>query len=200
MPDLPDTRYSLLMEVAESANQEAWQEFAAIYRPVVYRLARRRGLQDADAEDLAQQVLVVVSKKIGDWRPSTPRGAFRGWLTTITHNAVINALTRKGGVAAVGGTGMMKKLQAIPAQSESLAEVEEELRRGLFRQAAELIRPEFQESTWAAFWLTAVEELNIVAVARRLGKNEGTIYAARSRIMRRLKEKVQELQSQPPES
>src|SRR6266853_60663 len=79
MTELPDTRESLLLRVCDPANAEAWREFAAIYRPAVYRLARRRGLQDADAEDLAQRVLVVVSRKIADWRPTSPRGAWRGW-------------------------------------------------------------------------------------------------------------------------
>lgn len=195
MPDLPDTRESLLLKVAEPANAEAWQEFAAIYRPAVYRLARKRGLQDADAEDLAQRVLVVVSHKIAEWRPTSPKGAFRAWLVTIARNAIVNALTRRTPDAAVGGSSMLGRLGNQPDRNEANAEtdIDEEFRRGLFRRAAEQIRPEFQEATWSAFWLTAVEGLAIDEAARQLGKHEGSVYASRSRIMRRLKQKVQEL-------
>ena len=200
MPELPDTRQSLLAKVADSANPEAWQEFTAIYRPAVYRLARRRGLQDADAEDLAQQVLVVISRKIAEWRPTSPQGAFRGWLATIARNAIVNAITRGGKLAAVGGSSVLKQLQNHPDRDGSIAEIEEEFRRGLFRQAAESIRPEFQEATWNAFWLTAVEGLAIEDAADKLGKSAGTVYASRSRIMRRLKDKVQELEARQPES
>jgi RNA polymerase sigma factor (sigma-70 family) len=194
MPELPDTRDSLLLKVGEPANAEAWQEFTAIYRPAVYRLARKRGLQDADAEDLAQRVLVVVSQKIAEWRPASPQGAFRGWLITIARNAIINALTRGARNSAVGGSSMLARLDRQPDRNGEFegADIDEEVRRGLFRQAAEQIRPEFQEATWSAFWLTAVEGLAIDEVARRLDKNEGSIYASLSRIMRRLKEKILE--------
>jgi RNA polymerase sigma-70 factor (ECF subfamily) len=195
MPELPDTRHSLLMKVAESANPDAWREFTAIYRPAVYRLARRRGLQDADAEDLAQQVLVIISRKIADWRPAAPSGAFRAWLTTIARNAIVNALTRGTKQIGVGGSGTLDRLGNQPSRDEVEPEIDEEVRRGLFRQAAEQIRPEFEESTWAAFWLTAVEGLAVEDVARRLGKKTGSIYAARSRIMRRLKEQIQEMET-----
>jgi RNA polymerase sigma factor (sigma-70 family) len=194
MPDLPDTRHSLLVKVAESANPEAWREFTAIYRPAVYRLARRRGLQDADAEDLAQQVLVIVSRKISDWRPTSPAGAFRAWLTTIARNAIVNALTRGTKQIGVGGSGTLDRLNEHPGREKVEPEIDEEVRRGLFRQAAESIRPEFEEATWAAFWLTAVEGLAVEDAARRLGKKTGSIYAARSRIMRRLKDEVQEME------
>jgi RNA polymerase sigma-70 factor (ECF subfamily) len=197
MSELPDTRESLLLKVAEPANAEAWQEFAAIYRPSVYRLARRRGLQDADAEDLAQRVLVTIARKIAEWRPTSPHRAFRAWLAAIARNAIVNALTRGSRDIAAGGSVGQDRFENEPGREETLREIEpeidEEFRRGLFRQAAEQIRREFQESTWTAFWLTAVEGMAIEDAARRLGKNAGSIYASRSRIMRRLKDKVQEL-------
>ncbi|MBS0265254.1 MAG: sigma-70 family RNA polymerase sigma factor [Planctomycetes bacterium] len=199
MPELPDTRQTLLAKVGDSSNPEAWREFTAIYRPAVYRLARRRGLQDADADDLAQQVLLVISRKIADWRPTSPQGAFRRWLATIARHAIINALTRGHNVVAEGGSGVLQQLQNQPDRDTSLADIEEEFRRGVFRQAAESIRPEFQESTWNAFWLTAVEGLPIEEAADTLGKSTGTVYASRSRIMRRLKDKVQELEARQSE-
>jgi len=65
MPEFPETRTSLLVRIQSPHDGEAWREFVAIYRPVVYRLARRRGLQDADAEDLSQRVVIAVQRAIG---------------------------------------------------------------------------------------------------------------------------------------
>lgn len=204
MTKLPETRESLLLRVGDPANAEAWREFAAIYRPAVYRLARRRGLQDADAEDLSQRVLVAISQKIADWRPTSPQGAFRAWVTVIARNLALNALTRTRIDSAKGGTSVIERLARQPAREGSGnaqggaeltgGEFDDEYRRALFRLTSDQIRGEFQESTWQAFWMTTVEGIPIAEAARRLAKSEGVIYAGRSRVMRRLKQKVQEFE------
>lgn len=197
MTRLPDTRASLLVRVGNPADAEAWREFAAIYRPAAYRLARRRGLQDADAEDLAQRVLVAISERIADWSPASPRGSFRAWLSVVARNQIVNALTRRRPDRAPGGSGVVEKLAERPAADSGLPDWEEEYRRSLFRLAADEVRPEFHETTWHAFWLTAVEGQSVAETAARLGKSEGVVYAGRSRVMRRLKERVRELESEP---
>lgn len=205
MSDLPDTRESLLLRVGDPANAEAWREFAAIYRPAVYRMARRRGLQDADAEDLSQRVLVAISQRIADWRPTSPQGAFRAWVAVIARNLALNALTRPRIDSGKGGTSVIERLARQPAREEAGGELaarefDDEYRRALFRLTSEQIRGEFQEATWQAFWLTAVEGVPITEAARRLGKSEGVIYAGRSRVMRRLKQKVREFELAQAES
>ncbi len=210
MTELPDTRESLLLRVGDPANAEAWREFAAIYRPAVYRMARRRGLQDADAEDLSQRVLVAISQKIADWRPTSPHGAFRAWVSVIARNLALNALTRARLDTAKGGTSVVERLARQPDREESVREqrgedvtgreFNDECRRAVFRLVSEQIRGEFQEPTWQAFWLTAVEGMPIAEAARRLGKSIGVIYAGRSRVMRRLKEKVREFELAQAES
>ena len=199
MTELPETRESLLLRVGDPANAEAWREFAAIYRPAVYRLARRRGLQDADAEDLSQRVLVAISQKIADWRPTSPQGAFRAWVTVIARNLALNALTRTRIDSAKGGTSVIERLARQPAQEGSGGELtarefNDEYRRALFRRMSDQICGEFQESTWQAFWMTTVEGIPIAEAARQLGKTEGVIYAGRSRVMQRLKQKVREFE------
>src|SRR6185295_10812450 len=112
----------------DRADVEAWREFAAIYRPAAYRLARRRGMQDADAEDLAQRVLVTISEKIATWRPTSPKGSFRAWLSVVARNQIVNAVTRRRPDSATGGSGVVERLNNHPATEELNDEFEEEYR------------------------------------------------------------------------
>ncbi len=193
MSPSPETRHSLLVRLADRADFEAWQEFSEIYRPVVYRLAIRRGLQDADADDLAQQVLSAVSKAIDRWHYDPARAKFRTWLHRIARNLIVNALTRGSPDRAAGGDFSELQLAEQAAGDGPDSDlVRIEFRREVFRWAAQRIRDEFHANTWDAFWLTAVDDESVDAAAKRLGISCGSVYAARSRIMRRLKEKVRE--------
>ncbi len=190
MSPSPETRASLLMRLRDRADRAAWQEFANIYTPVVYRLALRKGLQHADAEDLSQQVLAAIAKAIDRWETDALRAKFRTWLHRIAQNQIINALTRAAPDRATGDSDVMANLRAKTADSADSELIQLELRREVFRWAAERIRCEFRPVTWDAFWLTAVENLSVEQTAQRLELSCGAIYAARSRIMRRLKEQV----------
>ena len=197
MPEMPETRESLLVRVKDPRDYEAWSQFVAVYRPVIYRLARKRGLQDANAHDLTQHVLMAVAKAVDGWQTNPSRGRFRFWLMRVARNAIINALTRVRPDAGIGGTSLLRLLEQQPDRNPSTPEdLDHEYRREVFRWAAQQIRREFQESTWDAFWLTTVEGKEIGEAASTLKKTVGAIYAARSRIMRRLKQKVCEYESQ----
>ena len=197
MSQWPETRETLLLKIRDPADAVAWEQFVAAYRPAILRLARRRGLQDADAENLAQQVLTSVSLAIGRWEKDASRGTFRSWLLRIARNQIVNAITRRPRDAGRGGTSVLEQLEQHPAQEQAvIALVDEEHRRAVFRWAADEIRPEFQEATWLGFWLTTVEGLPVETAAAELGKSVGSIYAARSRVMRRLKVKVHEFEQE----
>ena len=196
MVEFPDTSQSLIARVRDLSDGAAWTEFLAIYRPVVYRMARRRGMQDADAQDVTQQVLLAVSQAIGDWEPGPGRPPFRAWLVTITRNAVTKALTRKRPDAGTGSSSVMQLLDAQPADApETTAEFVLESRREALRWAADQIRPEFSAVTWRLFWDTAVEGRSVAKVAAATGRSTGAIYMARFRVLQRLKEKAQEVSS-----
>src|SRR5262245_39411486 len=115
MSPSPETRQSLLVRLVDRADEEAWHEFARIYGPVVYRLAVRKGLQHADAEDLAQQVLTAVSRAIDRWQTDPTRARFRTWLHRIAHNLIVNALTRAAPDRAAGDTGTLDQLHKAAA-------------------------------------------------------------------------------------
>ena len=189
----PETRATLLIRLKDQADDEAWSEFTEIYRPVIYRLACRRGMQPADADDLVQQVLTSVARVIDRWEADPERGRFRTWLNRVATNAIITAFTRGRPDRGSGDTGLRDLLDAQPASEGNESElIRIEQRREIFRWAAREIRSEFQPATWDAFWMTAVEGLDVENAGRALGRSPGSIYAARSRVMRRLKEKVQE--------
>jgi RNA polymerase sigma factor (sigma-70 family) len=191
--EYPETRASLLVRLRDCADQEAWAEFVEIYRPVIYRLACRKGLQHADADDLAQQVLVAVASAVHRWEPDETRGRFRTWLQRIAQNLIINALTRRGPDRASGDEGVHDLLSQRAAPEGPDSELlRAEYRRELFNWAARQIRAEFQPATWQAFWQTAIEGRAVHEVAHLLGKKPGAIYAARGRVMRRLKVKILE--------
>lgn len=185
MPGFPTTRLSLLVRLRDAADQAAWEEFVSIYQPAICRFARRRGLQAADAHDLAQNVLSAVAQRIPEWKPDRDRARFRTWLARIASNQAITMFRRRKPDAARGGT---TALAVLHDQEDPSAELETNCRREAFRLLARKVRAEFEETTWQAFWMTAVEGASVEAAARSLGRSAGSIYTARSRIMRRLQE------------
>ena len=94
MPSLPETRASLILRLPDAADARAWDDFVVIYAPLVYRLARRHGLQPADSDDLVQEVLAAVARSVDLWLAKRDRGPFRAWLLRIAKNHAMNALTR----------------------------------------------------------------------------------------------------------
>jgi RNA polymerase sigma-70 factor (ECF subfamily) len=193
VPGFPDTRLSLIARLKDPSDQEAWSQFVEIYQPLIHRLARRKGLQDADAEDLTQQVFSAVAQAVDHWQPDRSRARFRTWLQRIAHNLLLNALMRLKPDRASGVEAQRVALDSVAArEGPDSALLRMEYQRQVFRWAARQIHAEFEPATWAAFWATAVEGGEVAAVAEELGKKPGTIYTARSRVMRRLKQKTLE--------
>jgi len=193
MDQTPATRASLIVKLRDPGDEDAWGEFVALYEPLVYRLARQKGLQDADARDVCQDVFRAVAHAVDRWEPG--RGSFRGWLSRIARNLLINFLTRGySHVRATGGTSVMELLDAQPAPDPSASALfETEYQRRVFQWAANDVRREFTPSTWHAFWESAVEDRPPSEVALELGMSVGAVYIARSRVLARLKRRVEKL-------
>lgn len=194
MDELPLTRDSLILRLRDPADAVAWREFVALYEPLVYNLACRKGLQDADARDLCQEVLLTVARAVHRWEPDPIRGTFRGWLFRITRNLLVNFLTRQHEPRGSGATSVQELLEAQPsADPTATALFEAEYRRRVFQWAADEIQGEFASTTWQAFWLTAVGGRPPKEVASELGLTVGAVYIARSRILARLRQRIEEL-------
>src|SRR5207237_644077 len=175
------------------ADTAAWGEFVVIYEPLIYRLARRKGLQDADARDLCQEVFRRVAQAIDRWDLDPARGSFRGWLSRIARNLLVNFLARRPyRLRGSGSTSVQDLLEAQPAEDPSATALfEAEYRRRLFRWAADEVRGEFATTTWQAFWQTAVEGRSPSDVAAELGLSVGAVYIARSRVLARLRRRIE---------
>lgn len=195
MPNPPSTRASLLVRLCQPTDERAWQEFVEIYEPLVYRLARRRGFQHADADDLCQDVFQATAKAIERWHQRPDRGPFRAWLFQIARNVMINALRhRHRHPGAVGGSEMKRLLDEQPADDQESRLLAVEYERHLFQWAAEAVKKEFRPATWQAFWRTGVDGRKPRDVAAELGLTIGAVYIARSRVMTRLREKIEEVE------
>ena len=187
----PTTRPSLILRLRNLDDVLAWQEFVEIYQPVISSLARKRGLQVADANDVAQEVLTRVAKSIGRWDPDPDKGTFRGWLATITRNVVIQSFRANRRRPVTGVDSWIGGLLEGDSNDQFREEFDLEQERQLFLWAAQKVRPRFEQRTWQAFWWTAVEGRSAASVAEALNTTKSQVYVSRSRVMSTLKQTVE---------
>ena len=200
MQESPATRASLLVRLRDGADAGAWQEFVHLYAPVIYGFARKRGLQDADAADLMQEVLRSISSAAHRLEYDPARGTFRGWLFTVTRNKVFNFLeSRSRRVLGSGDSRVQERLEQHAGSDGDLsADWEADYQRTMAAQAMERVKGEFQAATWDAFLLTAVEGRPPSQVAASVGLSVGAVYVAKSRVMARLRQEIERLQGDEP--
>jgi RNA polymerase sigma-70 factor (ECF subfamily) len=196
MADEPSTRPSLLVRLRDPRDGLAWGQFVDVYAPLVYGFARKHGLQDADAADLTQEVLRAVAGAVGRLEYDPARGSFRGWLFTVVRNKLRSFLdARQRQEQGQGDSAAQKWLEAQPApEGDAEAQWDREYQQRLFAWAADQIRGDFQDATWRAFWLTAVENRSAREVAGTLGLSVGAVYIAKSRVLARLRGQIRQVE------
>lgn len=200
MTQFPETRESLIVQVKDPSNRDAWGRFVDLYRPVIHRIALARGMQDADAQDLAQQVLMAVASSIGRWEKSGETTRFRHWIRRVARNAIINAVSRRHADQATGTSSVADLLIELPERlgmqhdDETDSLIELEYRRELYLRAAACVRTDIDPVTWRAFEMTVIGGVSNAIAAQELGKSIGTIYASRSRVMKRLRMAIAEIE------
>lgn len=196
MADDPSTRATLLVRLRDHRDRAAWVEFVELYGPLVRRLARQSGLQPADAADLEQEVFRAVAAAIDRFNPDPAHGSFRGWLHAITRNMLINWLAAQRKHPRATGDSAHARLLAEQVDPALLpgdtSHYENEYRRRLFQWASDRVRGDVQETTWLAFWKTAVEGRSPADVAATLGLSVGAVYVNRNRVMARIRSLIAE--------
>lgn len=192
---LPDTRVSLIERLHDRNDAAAWVEFCTIYERTIYGIARKYGLQDADAREVSQEVLLAVSRRISSF--STQRqGRFRGWLSTVARNVTIDLLRKNRKLTTLGDHQAALQIPGAKAHETELFDLE--ARRELFRWATEHVRAVVAEKSWSAFWLTAVEGQDAEQTAIELQMSVGAVYVARCRVLTKIKVMVQSFEEESP--
>jgi RNA polymerase sigma-70 factor (ECF subfamily) len=171
MVDSPSTRPRLLVRLRDPRDGRAWEEFLEVYSPLILQLARRKGLQDADAADRAQDVFRAVARAIDRFDLAPGRGSFRAWLFRISRNLIVNqVVARRRHLPATA----YDRLEDLPAPSEKDTTVFlAEYRRRVFAWAAHQVRGELREQSWRTFWMAGVEGKSAREVAEALRTTVG---------------------------
>jgi RNA polymerase sigma-70 factor (ECF subfamily) len=188
------TRQSLLAR-AQSGDEAAWKYLTDVYRPLIVGWLVYQGVPGHEVDDLVQEILLSVVQSLPSFSHSGRRGAFRAWLRTITHNRVCDFWGRhgRGGVAS-GDSGVAEALRQLEDPGGELnRQWDEEHDRYVLRCLLELMELEFEPTTVRAFRRVALDGAASAEVAQELGLSVGAVYAARSRVQRRLREAAEGL-------
>jgi RNA polymerase sigma factor (sigma-70 family) len=187
------TRPSLLVRIRDPHDAASWRSFVELYTPPVLRYCRLRGLQDADAADVTQEVMAQVARSMRSFRYSPDRGRFRDWLGTITRRKVNRHLTRKNlGTAGLGGQNSPSVIES-PRAIEADAQWSAEFNAQVLRAALDRVRPLFGAGTWNAFASVWLEDRSAADTASTLGVSLEAVYVAKSKVLKRLEKEVLEL-------
>ena len=179
-----ETPASLLERLRRPGDAAAWARFVELYTPLLYHWARRAGLQEADAADLVQEVLALLFRKLPEFTYDRGR-SFRAWLRTVTLNKWREGLRHRRPVPVGGGVAA-----EAAAPDEAAAFEEAEYRQSLVRQALQALQGEFPASTWKAFQEYVLAGRGAEEVAAELRLRVGTVYAAKSRVLARLRQEL----------
>lgn len=179
------TPISLLERLGQTSDAASWTRFADLYTPLLYFWALRLGLQEADAADLVQDVLLKLAQKLPTFTHD-PRHSFRSWL----HTVLLNQWRTNRRRALVPVDGRDGALDEVAVADGTVAFTEAEYRHYLAQRALRLMQSQFQPTTWQACWMQVVDGQPAVQVASALGISEGAAYVAKCRVLRRLREEL----------
>lgn len=196
MASEPSTCASLLERLRQDpTDQRAWAQFVESYGPKIYGWCRHWGLQEADAQDVAQTVLTVLAVRMKTFAYD-PSLRFRGWLHTVTRHAWSAFVEdRRRAVLASEARGVGGVLDSAEAREDLVWRLEEQFDTELLEMAMSRTRQRVEPHTWEAFRLTALEQHPAGEVAGRLGMKVATVYVARSKVQKLVREELRRLES-----
>ena len=181
---------SALLDGVQAQDSQAWDRLVQLYGPVVYEWSRRAGLEPNSAADIVQETFRSVFTAVKGFRRDGDVGTFGGWLRTIVNNKIRDRARRNMSQGrAAGGTDAYRRILELPEQAE-LSDATAVSGFNVARQAIELVKNEYEPKTWQAFWQTTVDGRRADLVAEELGMSVGSVYTAKSRVLRRLREQL----------
>ena len=198
-PMASSTSISLLVQV-KNKNQTAWNKLVEVYSPFIYRVCRVAGVQADDASDVIQEVFLSVSRSLDSFRHDRPQDSFRAWLLVITKNKIRDHF-RKATSRTIprGGSdaqAQMHRLQEITWDSSSDSRLFNS-QAALIQRVVQLVRHDFEDKTWQAFWRVTVEGQLAADVAQQLKISRSSVYQSKSRVLRRVRSELASLPEEP---
>ena len=191
-PEHP-TLSSMLLGDVRQMDPQAWSRLVHTFGPIVYRWCRSSGVSEADTPDLVQEVFASVARGIPSFQRQKDQGSFRSWLATITRNRVRDHFRRQSRrQPAEGGTDALERLHQQADHLESTISTEA-IANPLVQRVLEDVRGEFENRTWTAFLRTTVDGEPASQVAEQLEMSVAGVYQAKSRVLRKLRQRLAEL-------
>lgn len=197
--DTSNTRVTLLHRISQNpGDQLSWTEFVRLYGPTIRTWIVHWGLQEADAQDVVQNVLLRLTAKLPQFQYD-PTRSFRGWLKTLTHHAWHDFVTEAGyRNRGSGDVAVLEQLQSIAAREDLAARVEATFDKELLEIALARTRIRVAETTWEAFRLAALEQVEPQRVADQLGVRVSQVYLAKHRVQKLVQEEIRALENGTP--
>jgi RNA polymerase sigma-70 factor (ECF subfamily) len=181
---MTNTSATLLQRLLDHGDDDAWMRLTHLYAPLIRANLRRHLPQEADVDDLVQQVFTVVLKKLPEFRHSGRPGAFRAWLRGICVNRVRMFWRTRPATVPEAEAALQQLEDPNSALSRQWDREHDEF---VFRRALAMIEGEFKPPTWQAFCRLALDNAEPEVVAAELGLSVNAVYIARSRVLRRLR-------------
>lgn len=193
-PNVVNSTSSGLLELARGKDASAWRQLLQVYGPVIRYWIRRSGLTSADVADVFQNVFYAVSTNLERFEPQEGKGSFRKWLKVITNSKIADHYRKIPQQAnAVGGSAEPLTIEVAPAEVVEESAVDQAAdEKVVMQQVTRLIQNEFSQRNWQAFWRTVVDGLTSTEVADELGTTPTAVRKAKSRVLARLREAIQE--------
>ena len=196
---MQETSLSLLARLRQSADTESWNRLVALYAPLLRAWARRYDVQESDADDLVQEVLLAVATDLKSFDHSGQPGAFRSWLRMILVNRLRNFWRARGRrPQARGDSDIERRLGELADPVSQLSQMwNREHDQYVARHLLARVEPHFEAKTWRAFCRVALEGASADAVAKELDISLNAVFIAKSRVLRRLREESAGLVASP---
>ena len=192
---LPTTSATLLARLRhEPSSEAAWDEFIEHYGRHIYRWCRQWRLQDADAEDVTQEILLKLARKLRDFAYN-PQSSFRGWLKTVAHHAWRDFVDGRSLARPIGDDHVWEMLHSVEAREDLILKLEEAFDYELLEAAKVQVRLRVAPHTWEAFRLVAMEGLPVIEVAAKVQMQVAMVYVAKSKVQKMLQEEIQKLEA-----
>jgi RNA polymerase sigma factor (sigma-70 family) len=192
-----DTSVTLLGRLrSDPKDQAAWNDFVARYSPKILQWCRAWSLQESDAQDVTQNVLLKLNVLMSAFVYNSS-GSFRAWLKTIVHHAWRDLVDERRRASPLGrDKRLIELLESRMAGDDLVEKLEEEFRREVLERAMAQVRPQVAAKTWEAFRLTAIEGIQGAEVAAQLGMKVERVYGAKSDVTRRIQKEVRRLEGE----